>query len=172
VEPLAVDRGLSFEMTAAVDRDLRDAGATDALLQALGEIASKAAPSAPPKPQPAPAAPTVLVIQSKPGEAQGYVDDVFSGKTSSAGVLRIPPDSLWFYEATNLRFAERQARKSAWEGWPNLYCEAPLFTRLPDVTQFLAGARHFDSPRIILRIKYRLLPISTRLGSRVAGSQD
>jgi hypothetical protein len=34
-------------MTAAVERDLRDAGATDALLRALHEIASQAAPAAP-----------------------------------------------------------------------------------------------------------------------------
>ena len=90
VESLARDRGVSFEMTAAVERDLRAAGATDELLQILREVASKSAPPAPAPPQPAPAAPTLLVIQSKPGEAQVYVDDIFSGKTSSEGVLKIP----------------------------------------------------------------------------------
>lgn len=90
VESLARDRGLSFQMTAAVERDLRDAGATDGLLQALHDIASQPAPAAPAPPQPAPAAPTLLVIQTQPGEAQVYVDDIFSGKTSSEGVLKIP----------------------------------------------------------------------------------
>jgi WD40 repeat protein len=87
VEFLARDRGLLFEMTPAVERDLRDAGAPEALLQALHEIASKAAP---PKPQPVAPASVLLVVQTKPGEAQVYVDDVFSGKTSSEGVLKIP----------------------------------------------------------------------------------
>jgi WD40 repeat protein len=87
VESLARDRGLVFGMTPAVERDLRDAGATEALLQALHEIASKAAP---PKSQPAAPASTLLVVQTQPGEAQVYVDDVFSGKTSSEGVLKIP----------------------------------------------------------------------------------
>ncbi len=90
VESLARDRGLLFEMTPAVERDLRDAGATEALLQALHQIASKAAPAAPPKPQPTAPASALLVVQTKPGEAQVYVDDIFSGKTSSEGVLKIP----------------------------------------------------------------------------------
>ena len=90
VESLARDRGISFEVTAAVESDLRDAGASDALLRVLHEIASHAAPAAPAQPQPAPATPALLVIQSQPGGAQVYVDDIFSGKTSSEGVLKIP----------------------------------------------------------------------------------
>jgi Tol biopolymer transport system component len=90
VESLARDRGLSFEVTDAVERDLRDAGATDALLQTLREVARKAAPPAPVNNPPTAPAPPLLVIQTKPGEAQVYVDDVFSGKTSGEGVLRIP----------------------------------------------------------------------------------
>lgn len=90
VESLARARGLLFEMTPAVERNLRDAGATEALLQALHQIASKAAPAAPPKPQPAVPASALLVVQTKPGEAQVYVDDIVSGKTSSEGVLKIP----------------------------------------------------------------------------------
>ena len=90
VESLARLYGVSFQMSAAVERDLRAAGATDALLQALHDIASQPAPAAPAPPQPVPAAPTLLVIQTQPGEAQVYVDDIFSGKTSSEGVLKIP----------------------------------------------------------------------------------
>ena len=82
--------GVTFQMTAAVERDLRAAGATDELLQTLHEVALKSVPPAPAPPQPAPAAPTLLVIQTQPGEAQVYVDDIFSGKTSSEGVLKIP----------------------------------------------------------------------------------
>jgi WD40 repeat protein len=83
VESLARSRGVSFEMTAAVESDLRDAGATDVLLRALREVASKPAPAAP-------STPAVLVILSHPGGAQVYVDDVFSGNTSSEGVLKVP----------------------------------------------------------------------------------
>ncbi len=87
VESLARQYGVSFKMNAQVESDLRDAGAPDALLQALREIASQPAPQPAPA---APAAPTLLVIQSQPGEAQVYVDDIFSGKTSAEGVLKIP----------------------------------------------------------------------------------
>ncbi len=93
VESLARQYGISFKMDAQVESDLRDAGAPGALLQALREIASKPTPPPQPTPQPAPAAPaapTLLVIQSQPGEAQVYVDDIFSGKTSAEGVLKIP----------------------------------------------------------------------------------
>jgi WD40 repeat protein len=90
VEFLARERGVLFEVTPAVERDLRDAGATEALIQALREIASKAAPAVPPKPQPAALTSALLVVQTKPGEAQVYLDDVFRGKTSSEGLLKIP----------------------------------------------------------------------------------
>ena len=88
VESLARDRGILFQMTPAVESDLRDAGATDALLKALREIAAKPAPAAP-TPTATPA-PTLLMIQTQPGEAQVYVDDVLSGKTSPEGALKIP----------------------------------------------------------------------------------
>ncbi len=90
VGALARMNGITFKMDAQVESDLRDAGAPDALLQALREVVSKSAPPPQPTPQPAPAAPTLLVIQSQPGEAQVYVDDIFSGKTSAEGVLKIP----------------------------------------------------------------------------------
>jgi len=89
VELLARDRGILFQMTPAVESDLRDAGATDALLAALREIAAKSAPATPAQPPPAPA-PTLLVIQTQPGEAQVYVDGAPSGKTSPEGALKIP----------------------------------------------------------------------------------
>jgi len=89
VETLARDRGISFPMTEGVLRDLTDAGATAERLQVLDEIARKAAPAAPAQPPSASSA-TTLVIESQPGEAQVYIDDVFSGKTSAEGVLKIP----------------------------------------------------------------------------------
>lgn len=90
VESLARDRGLLFQMTPAIEGDLRDAGATDTLLSALREIAAKAAPAAPAQPQPRPNAPTLLVIQTQPGSVQVEVDNVASGKTSAEGDLKIP----------------------------------------------------------------------------------
>jgi WD40 repeat protein len=90
VASLARDRGILFQMTPAVESDLRDAGATDALLSELREIAAKAAPPAPAQPPAPSAATTQLVVQTQPGEVQVYVDDVLSGKTSPDGVLKIP----------------------------------------------------------------------------------
>jgi hypothetical protein len=78
VEDLAHDRGLSFDVTPAVERDLRDAGATDSLLQTLRQLASK------------PAAPAVvLIVESTPGGAQVFVDDELIARASAEGRLKI-----------------------------------------------------------------------------------
>jgi S1-C subfamily serine protease len=78
VEDLAHDRGLSFEVTPAVERDLRDAGATDSLLQTLRQLSSK------------PAAPAVvLIVECTPGGAQVFVDDELIARASAEGRLKI-----------------------------------------------------------------------------------
>ncbi len=87
VEELARERGVSFEVTAAVERDLRDAGATDALLETLRHVAPKPVTPPPEPPPPAPAA--VLIVESTPGGAQVFVDDELVARTSSEGRLRI-----------------------------------------------------------------------------------
>ncbi len=78
VGEMARERGINFELRAEVEGELRRAGATDELIGVLRGMA--------PKP---PAAPE-LVVHSKPGEAEVYVDDVRAGKTSPEGVLKIP----------------------------------------------------------------------------------
>ncbi len=78
VGEMARERGINFELTAEVEGELRRAGATDELIGVLRELG--------PKP---PAAPE-LVVHSKPGEAEVYLDDVRAGKTSPEGVLKIP----------------------------------------------------------------------------------
>ena len=87
VEDLARTRGLSFEVTTAVERDLREAGATDALLQKLRQIAPK---SAAPAHTLSPATPAVaLIVESTPGGAQVFVDDELIARTSAEGRLKI-----------------------------------------------------------------------------------
>ena len=84
VEELAHERGVTFEVTAAVERDLRDAGAPDSLLGVLRQVALK--PAAPAYPQ---ASAVVLLIESTPGGAQVLVDDELIARTSSEGRLKI-----------------------------------------------------------------------------------
>ena len=69
VDELARQHGIAFQLTSAAEDELRKAGASEDLLNALRELAPK---------------PPVLLIESTPG-AQVYVDDVFAGKTSSDG---------------------------------------------------------------------------------------
>ena len=93
IERVARKYGTSFEVTPGTEKELRDAGATEALLTALRESSPKP-PAAKPSPAtaaPAPpaAGPPILVIEAKPGGAQVYVDDEPVGKTSSEGKLRL-----------------------------------------------------------------------------------
>jgi hypothetical protein len=92
IQSLAQEFGISFQMTAAAERDLRGAGAPEALLQALrGAIPKPAAPK-PSKPEPTPpaASPPILSIESTPGGAQVFVDDELIARTSAEGRLKIP----------------------------------------------------------------------------------
>ncbi len=79
VAQLAREHGIDFALTPQTEKDLRAAGATDELLAALRGLS----------PQP-PAAPPVLEIQSSPGHAEVYVDDVHQGQTSEEGHLKVP----------------------------------------------------------------------------------
>jgi hypothetical protein len=92
IRSLAQEFGISFEVTAAAERDLRDAGAPGPLIQALREIVPQAAPPKPAKPgaQPAAASPPVLAVESTPGSVQVFVDDELIARTSAEGRLKIP----------------------------------------------------------------------------------
>jgi PEGA domain-containing protein/PDZ domain-containing protein len=91
VEAAARQFGISFQVTAAVEGELRDAGATDALMKTLKELAPKTevkseaeAAASPPA-----AAPPVLLIQSNPGGAQVFIDDEPLATTSPEGRLKL-----------------------------------------------------------------------------------
>jgi hypothetical protein len=71
-------------MTAQVEAQLSDAGATEELLAILRQLA--------PRPATRPTAGTgaaILLIEATPGGAQAYIDDEPMGTTSSAGRLKL-----------------------------------------------------------------------------------
>jgi hypothetical protein len=87
-------RGIDFQVTPEIERDLRGAGATLELIETLRELAP-----APPKPQPltlkpaaVPAAPVpaLLQLEGAPKGAEIYVDDEFKGQVSREGHLKVP----------------------------------------------------------------------------------
>ena len=93
VDQLSRQYGLAFTVTPEVEKELRDAGATDELLDALRGLTPKNPPSAP---QPATskspdrsAGPPVLLIEATPGGAEVYIDDEPVGTTSSSGRLKL-----------------------------------------------------------------------------------
>ena len=84
--------GISFQVTSAVVKQIKDAGGTDDLIQELRDLAPRGAPppTSPPTPHPVPAAsPPTLMVVSTPGQSQVYVDDEPVGSTSQQGRLRL-----------------------------------------------------------------------------------
>ncbi|MBZ5513694.1 MAG: PEGA domain-containing protein [Acidobacteriia bacterium] len=91
VEELSRQYGLAFTITSSVETELRDAGATDELVEALRKLGPQA-PAAPPSTPTAhepPTTPPILLIEATPGGAQVYVDDKPVGTTSSSGRLKL-----------------------------------------------------------------------------------
>lgn len=85
----ARDEGISFQVTPDVEREIRGAGGTDALISTLKSLAPRA-PAAPSLPSTPPTvAPAVLMIESTPGQCQVYVDDEPMGSTSQEGRLKL-----------------------------------------------------------------------------------
>jgi formylglycine-generating enzyme required for sulfatase activity len=86
VAVMARERGIDFQITPEVESELRRAGATDALLATLRELALKPSrPAVPPAPKVQPAQ---IVVQTSP-DAQVYLDDTFKGQASPEGRLVI-----------------------------------------------------------------------------------
>jgi formylglycine-generating enzyme required for sulfatase activity len=73
VAAIARERGIDFQVTADIESELRQAGATDELISTLREVAPK---------------PAQIVVETSPG-AQIYLDDAFKGQASSEGRLVI-----------------------------------------------------------------------------------
>lgn len=86
VADIARKRGIDFQITPEVERELRAAGATDDLIETLRRLAPT-----PPKPAP-PATPAaaLLQVEGAPKGAEIYVDDEFKGQASGEGRLKIP----------------------------------------------------------------------------------
>ncbi len=76
IEALVEERGISFDLTPEIEQELRRAGASSELIEVVR------AHSKPP-------APSELVVQSKPGGADVFVDGQFQAKTSSGGWAKI-----------------------------------------------------------------------------------
>lgn len=89
VGELAKQFGITFHITSSTEQKLRDAGATDSLIETLRQLSPKQA--SPPAMQTSPSAssPPVLLIVSSPGDAQVYIDDEPVGTTSSEGRLKM-----------------------------------------------------------------------------------
>jgi hypothetical protein len=83
VAEMARQHRVDFEVTPEDEKELRQAGADDALMAALRKFAPQHQPQAIP-------AGSSLKIQSSPGGAQVFVDDVLIARTSQEGRLVIP----------------------------------------------------------------------------------
>jgi len=88
VQYLVNKYGIGFSLTLDIEKELIQAGATAELLEQVRKLAP-AKPAELKATQPPPAAPPVLVINAKPGQAEVYVDDERRGQTSAAGTLRV-----------------------------------------------------------------------------------
>jgi hypothetical protein len=77
IAELAREQGINFQITPETESELKEAGATDELLNVLRELAPK------------PLAPPVLDVVSAPGGVQVYIDDALLARTSAEGHLRI-----------------------------------------------------------------------------------
>jgi hypothetical protein len=82
--------GISFQVTASVAKEIRDAGGSEDLINVLRTLAPRApaAPASAPRTAPA-SSPPVLVIESSPGQSQVYIDDEPKGSTSPEGRLKL-----------------------------------------------------------------------------------
>lgn len=89
VADVARSEGITFEMSTATEKQLRDAGADDHLISVLRDLApkSKGEPVAPSDSSSA-SSPPVLLIEATPGGAQVYIDDEPKATTSSEGRVR------------------------------------------------------------------------------------
>jgi hypothetical protein len=84
VARVVTENGISFHLSAALEEQFRDLGATDELIDAL-----KKASLPDTTPPPRPSARGMLKIRSQPGEAQVYVNDEPKGITSLEGDLKL-----------------------------------------------------------------------------------
>jgi hypothetical protein len=87
VAGLAKEFGVSFQLSPAIEAELRSAGATDELFRTLRESAPTPTPT-PPKPPPPPVL-GLLLIKSNPAGAQAFLDGKPVGTTNAEGELEL-----------------------------------------------------------------------------------
>jgi len=80
--------GIGFPLTPEAEKDLKEAGADQELLDLVRKLAQPVPVAPAPTPPPAPP-PSVLIINALPGEAEVYVDDERHGLTSPEGILKV-----------------------------------------------------------------------------------
>jgi len=85
IAQIVSEEGISFTMFDELEKRFREAHATQELIDALNKASKPQQPD-----QPAPGETGILKVQSKPGEAQVYLNDEPKGTTSTSGELRMP----------------------------------------------------------------------------------
>jgi hypothetical protein len=83
VAAIVAERGIDFAPTPEREKKFREAGATQELISALREASKRATKEESPRSG-------ILNVQSKPGEAQVYLNDELKAITSPEGKLRLP----------------------------------------------------------------------------------
>jgi len=83
VAAIVAEKGIDFALTPEKEKKFRQAGATQGLISSLREASKRRAQEEQPRSG-------ILNVQSKPGEAQVYLNDELKGITSPEGKLRLP----------------------------------------------------------------------------------
>ncbi len=110
VAELVKEKGISFEPNAEIERRLRAAGATQELIGALRRFSRRKDQTEKPRVG-------SLKIETKPGEAQVYMNDEFKGMTSPEGVLMLPGLSPGTYRL--------RVSLAGYESWENPFAVNP-----------------------------------------------
>lgn len=103
IADLAKEKGIDFKVTSGIENELREAGATQELIDTLVKIGRGNSEEAKPKTG-------NITVKTKPGEAQVYLNDEFKGTTSPEGELRMPDIAPANY---NMRVSKE--RYQTWE---------------------------------------------------------
>ena len=135
VEALIREHGIDFQITPETESELRRAGANDRLLVTLRDLGPK---------------PPTLIVTTKPGGAQVFVDDELIARTSAEGrlkistlgagrhKLRVSSDRYFDYEES-IELADGKSSRflQSWNQSPKLLLLRPLRTLLEQLQVLL-----------------------------------
>jgi hypothetical protein len=85
IAAIVAEEGIDFTLFDELEDTFRKAGANDELIDALRKASKSEQPEQPAAPRGG-----ILKVQSKPGEAQVYLNDEMKGTTTAAGDFRLP----------------------------------------------------------------------------------